>query len=82
MNINETNKSKKAAKKLAEELQALSGENRKLEEMIRGSHEEIEDKEGDMVVITASSDVADLVHDAQAIFISRRRARTPPTLRA
>jgi len=31
-----------------------------------------EDKDGDMLLLTSNSDVAELVHDAQAIFISKR----------
>ena len=73
VNINETNKSKKAAKKLAEELQALSGENRKLEEMIRGSHEEIEDKEEE--ILDYKGKVENLTEELETSFDEKEKLR-------
>ena len=39
---------------------------------LSGMEMQYEDKDGDMVVLTSSSDIADLISDAQAIFVSKR----------
>merc|ERR1711871_1244096 len=39
---------------------------------LSGMEMQYEDKDGDMLVLTSSSDVAELVNEAQAIFVSKR----------
>ena len=36
-----------------------------------------EDRDGDMLVLTRSTDLADVVSDAQALFVSRRTKKAP-----
>ena len=41
-----------------------------------------EDRDGDMLALTAASDFADLVNEAQAIFVSRRTKKAGTRLNA